>query len=77
MICPIGENYERFARNLLAGQGGIARHAGLFSGQEIWAGLVAGPDPVSQFDNLDPAVVAALDRTARLAASAVAEALAD
>ena len=35
VICPIGENYERFARNLLAGQGGIARHAGLFSGQEI------------------------------------------
>lgn len=77
VICAIGENYERFARNLLEGQGGIASYADIFSGQQVWAGLATTPEPVTHFDVLEPATLATLDRTARLGATAMAEALAD
>ncbi len=77
VVCAIGDNYERFARNLLSGQGGIGLHSDIFPGQEVWAGLVAGPDPAPYLGALDRATLATLDRTARLAATAMAEALAD
>lgn len=77
VVCAIGDNYEQFARNLLAGRGGIKQYAHLFPGQLIWAGLSSEPETITQFDRLDAAVLATLDRTARLAASAMAEALAD
>ncbi len=77
VVSAIGENYECFSRNLLSGQGGVDLYSDLFPGRKVWAGLVAGPSPIPHFDALDSATRATLDRTARLAAVAMAEALAD
>jgi 3-oxoacyl-[acyl-carrier-protein] synthase II len=77
IVCATGDNHESFVRNLLNGQGGIAQHSELIPGRTVWAGLVAGPEPAPHLDTLDTVTLAGLDRTARLAATAMAEALAD
>ncbi len=77
VVCATGDNYECFARNLLSGRGGIGQYSELIPGRKVWAGLVVGPEPVPQLDTLDRATLATLDRTARLAITAMAEALTD